>query len=177
MQIAGGLIGEKQRGRVDDGARDADELLLAAGELIGKQILLGHDLKAVEYVGDHAGALLGGQILVGERQIDVLGHGEVVEQVVALEDHADALAGEFGALLAVERVHRRSPNQYSPSQLSSSKCQHIQQRRFPCSGWAHHGDKLALANGEPDAAQHQLGSRLLTGLVFQLDHGVGNGKL
>jgi hypothetical protein len=41
-----------------------------------------------------------GNILIGEREVDVLGYGEVVEQVIALEDHADVAPREVRALLA-----------------------------------------------------------------------------
>src|SRR5262249_9164641 len=40
VQVAGGLVGKNELGRHDDGARDTYKLLLAAGELIGEEILL-----------------------------------------------------------------------------------------------------------------------------------------
>ena len=92
---------------MDHGARNAHQLLLPSRELVGKQILLGHDLEAIKDVGHHAGAVFGGHVLVGERQVDVFGNGEIVEQVIALEDHADALTREVGALLAVQLVRGR----------------------------------------------------------------------
>ena len=39
VEVAGRLVGEEQRGRVDQRARDRDALLLAAGELV-RQVLL-----------------------------------------------------------------------------------------------------------------------------------------
>ena len=35
VEVAGGLVGEQQRRRMNNGARNADQLLLAAGELEG----------------------------------------------------------------------------------------------------------------------------------------------
>ena len=107
MQVAGGLVGQQQRRRVNHGPRNAYQLLLPAGELAWIEVLFGHDLKAVENVSHHPLALVGGKVLVTQWQIDVFGHGQIVQQVIALEDHADALAGQVGALLAIELVHRR----------------------------------------------------------------------
>ena len=42
----------------------AHKLLLSAGKLIWIEILLGHNLKAVENVGNHSLALFGRQVLV-----------------------------------------------------------------------------------------------------------------
>ena len=93
--------------------------------------------------------------------------------MIALEDHADALAGQVGALLAIELVHRRlaEPVLAQPSVVEQG--QHIEQRRLPCPRRTHDGDKFALANGEPDAAQHPgFGvAGLVTAFnVFQFDH-------
>src|SRR5450432_3407840 len=128
MQVAGGLVGKKQFRSMDHRSCNAYQLLLAARELIGKQIFLGDDLEAIENVGDHSLTLLGRQVLVGKGQVDVLGNGEVVEQVVALKDHADAGAGEVGALLAVERVHGglAKPVFAQPAVVEQRQC--VQQR-------------------------------------------------
>ena len=95
------------------------------------KIFFGDNLEAVENIGHHALAFFSGQVFVGERQVDVLGDSEIVKQVIALEDHADALAGKIGALLAVERWAGVSPNQYSPSQPSSSRASTLSSDDFP----------------------------------------------
>ncbi len=98
-----GSSASKKRRLVDDGARNADELLLPAGKLAGKQIFLGDDLKPVQRVGDQALPLAARNVFIRERQVDVLLHGEIVEQVIALEHHADILLGQFSTLLALHR--------------------------------------------------------------------------
>ena len=94
-------------------------------------------------------AFFGGQILVRERKVDVLGHGEIVEQVIALEDHADALAGEVGALFAVELVRRRfaEPVLAEPAVIEQARAR--SERRLPCAGWSHDGDELAFSMVRP----------------------------
>jgi len=102
VQIARGFIRKQERRRVNDRARDADELLLAAGELVWKQVFLGDDLKAIKNVGHHATAILRREVLVRQGKIDIFSDGEIVEQVVTLEHHANALACEVSSLLAIE---------------------------------------------------------------------------
>ena len=78
----------------DDGARDADQLLLAAGELARIKILFSDDLKAIERVGDQRGALRFAVAAIGERDVEILVNRQVIEQVVVLEDEADLLVAQ-----------------------------------------------------------------------------------
>ncbi len=106
VQIARRLVRQDERGLGDHGARDADELLLAAGELAGIEILLAHDAEAVERVADQALALGRLDVAVGERQVEVLVDREVVDQVVALEDEADVRSLQRLPVLRLERLDR-----------------------------------------------------------------------
>jgi hypothetical protein len=78
MEISGGLVGEEQLRVGDQGPRHADELLLAARKLIRKEVLLADDLEAVERVRDERGALGAFDVPIRERDVEVLGDGEVV---------------------------------------------------------------------------------------------------
>ena len=70
---------------------------------VGIQVLLADDLEPVEHVADQALALGLLHVAVGERHVEVLVDRQVVEQVVALEDEADVLLLQLGALLLAER--------------------------------------------------------------------------
>src|SRR5580765_4794373 len=104
MQISGWFIGEQQRRLMNDRTGNADELLLAAGELAGKKIFFGNNLKTIQSVGNHALALVARNVFVGKRQVDIFLHGEIVEQMVALENHSDVAFGKFRAFLAFHSV-------------------------------------------------------------------------
>src|SRR5947207_531467 len=54
VQIARRLVGQNDLRVRDDGPRDGDQLLLAARELIGIEVLLADDRELVEDVADHA---------------------------------------------------------------------------------------------------------------------------
>src|SRR5215472_2018606 len=89
---------------MNDRASYTDELLLSSGKLAGKQVFLGHNLKAIERIRHHPLPLLVRNVLIRKRQVDVFAYREVVEKVVALKDHAYVALGEIGALLALHFV-------------------------------------------------------------------------
>ena len=81
-----------------DGARDGDALLLTAGELAGQVLRAVRHADALERRIDALLALRGLHAAVGERQLDVLIHGEIADQVEALEDEADLAVADARAL-------------------------------------------------------------------------------
>ena len=86
VEVSGGLVGQHDFWIVDQGARYADTLLLAAGKLGGKVVgalFQSHALEGFErflFVG-HAVKVLG--------QHDVFEGGEIGNQVELLEDETD----------------------------------------------------------------------------------------
>ena len=104
VQVAGRLVGEDDLGVGDHRARHADQLLLAARQLARIQVLLPDNLKPVEDVGHHALPILAADVPVRERDLEILVHRQVVEQVIALEHEPDVLLVELGALLRVQPV-------------------------------------------------------------------------
>ena len=69
-------------------------------------------------------------VAVGERHLQVLVHGEVVEQVVALEDEPDVLLLQLLALLAPERVHLVAEELVLAGEGAVVHAEHVQQRRL-----------------------------------------------
>src|SRR5215471_717333 len=105
VQVAGGLVGQEQAGLVDDGPGHPHQLLLSARELGGVKVLLSDDPEPVEGVRHPGLDLLPGKAAVPERNLEVLGHRQVVEQVVALEHEAHVAPGEALAVPAGHPVH------------------------------------------------------------------------
>ena len=91
MQVAGGFVGEDQLRIGNDRAGYSDKLLLSAGQLVGEQVLLADNVKPVERIRDYPLALALSEIAVGERDVQILGDGQVVQQMVTLKDEADVL--------------------------------------------------------------------------------------
>ena len=118
-------------------------------------------------------ALAARNIFIGERQVNVLLHGEVVEQVVALKDHAHILLGELGALLALHLVHALLAEPVFALPLVIEQGEHIEQRRLARSRRTHDGDEFALTNFQINAAQDpglSGGGFVAAFDAFELDH-------
>ena len=89
IEIARRLVAEQQRRIGDDRARDADALLLAAGEL--PRIVI-HRAREADDAQRHLHALAAvclRQLRQQQRQLDVARGGQHRQQVVELEDEAD----------------------------------------------------------------------------------------
>src|ERR1700683_5292118 len=89
MQAARGLIRKDQFRLADYGARYSHKLLLATRQLVRKESFLAHDLEPVEDVRHHSFALRFLDIAIGERQVEILGDGQVIEQMILLKHESD----------------------------------------------------------------------------------------
>src|SRR5206468_6392449 len=90
IEIRQRLVHEDQRRLDDDGARNGDALLLAAGELTWQLVLLTgelHELERVRYARRHRGGRHAAHL---QTEADILGYGHVRKQRVIPEHHAEA---------------------------------------------------------------------------------------
>src|SRR4029077_11737989 len=104
MQIASRLVGQQQRGLVNDRARDPHQLLLSTRKLAWVKVFLGDDLKTIENVRYQALPFGAGNIFVRKRQVNVLPYSEIVEQVITLKDHPNVPLGQVCASSALHGV-------------------------------------------------------------------------
>src|SRR5258707_2643606 len=155
VQVAGRLVGEDELGILDDRAGDAHELLLAAGKLVGEEILLADNVEAVEDVADQADALLVRNVFVRKRDFEVLEDGEIVDQVIALEDEADVGFVQLVAFFDVEFVHRLIEEIVFAAPRAVQHANDAEQRGFPRAGRAHEGYELTGLNIDANAAQDE----------------------
>src|ERR1700683_532624 len=102
MQAAGRLVCQNQFRLADYSACHSHELLLTAGELIGKQGFFAYNLETVEDVRNHSFALSLLDIAIGKREVEIFGNGEVVEQMVLLEHEANVFLVQFNAAAIVQ---------------------------------------------------------------------------
>ena len=92
IEIAGRLVGDEQRRLADDGAGDADALLLAGRELERAAALLAEESHLVERRAHPLVDLAPRHARDDERQGDVVGDRPIEEQLVILEHDAEASA-------------------------------------------------------------------------------------
>ena len=144
VKVAGGLVGEDQLGFADQGAGHGDALLLAAGELLGHVFGAVGEADALEHLGDAAFALGGGDLAVDQSHLDVLGDVEVVDEVEALEDEADAdVAADDGELVLGVAGHVLAEKHVGARGRLVDEAQHVEQRRLAAAGRSHDGQELA----------------------------------
>ena len=163
VEVAGGLVGEDDVGVVDQRPGDRHALLLAAGELVGA---------VVEPVGeaDHPGQLEGPLLvllgdlaaaLVGQRELDVLDDGVLLDQVVRLEDEADVAAPDLGELVVVELGDVAAAEEVLPLVGRSRQPSRLSMVLLPEPEVPHDGDVFALVEVDRDALEGVDGDGLL----------------
>src|SRR5688572_18548906 len=153
VEVAGGLVGEDQSRLRDHRARDAHELLLSAGELTREEVLLRDHAEAIEGVGHDRLAFGLLHVPVGERDVEVFGDGEVVDEMILLEDEADMRLVESHALLRVHPMHRLAGEPVFAAPAVIQHAEHCQQRRLSGARGSHDGDELARVDDEGDETQ------------------------
>ena len=102
IQVAGRLIGQHEARRMHQGAGDGDALLLAAGKLWSTMLLALGQPHQGQRLMRPALALLACRLGETQRNLHVLAGRERREQMRRLEDEADLVAAQLGALALVE---------------------------------------------------------------------------
>ncbi len=99
IEVAGRFVSQDERLITDDRACYGDALLLSAGQLSRHVLRSVRDAHTIHGFGDTLLAFAGRHVVIEQRQLDVLGDGQLVDQVEVLEDEADVLLADLAALL------------------------------------------------------------------------------
>src|SRR5690606_35555820 len=171
VEIAGWLVGEDELWIGNQGAGDADELLLAAGELAWVEVSLPDDVKAIEHIAHDALALLLRRVAIGERHFEILIDREVVEEVITLENETEGLLLEFEAALLVHLVHRLAFEPVFSGPRAVVQAQHVEQGRFAGAGGAHDRQEIAARDIQIYITQRVEGAALEREYAFDAAEG------
>src|SRR5690606_30994197 len=155
VQVSGRLVSEHDAWPVREGARDRDPLLLASRELLGKAVLAAGEAELAEQRRHAAGGLSLRHAVQRERQRDVLGDGERGYQVEELEDEADLLPPERGALALAETIEPQRAVRDRPVVGLLEAADQAQQGRFAGSAAADDDDELAALGGKVDSIEDE----------------------
>ena len=154
IEIAGGFIGKENVRLIDDGTRDGDALLFAAGEL-GREVI---GAVGETYFGQ------GGECLIamvfprdGAGDHDIFQCGEFRQQVIVLEYVADALIAEARLLGTGERVEIDAIDDDLPRLRCFQSRQGVKQRGLPGAAGAAEEDFFPALDGEIDPFQDSEG--------------------
>ena len=170
IEVAGGFVGEDEERVVDEGAGDGDALLLAAGELLGTVIEA--MAEADELREGDAVCVAVGEVaaLIKERDVDVLDDGELVDEVVGLEDEAERAAAKGGELVVIHRGDVLPAEEIFAGGRAVEAAEDVEEGGFSRAGRAHDGDVGTGFDDETDAAERvNLDVAHRVGLVELLD--------
>jgi acyl-CoA thioesterase-1 len=151
VEVSRRLVGEQEQWRAGDSPRHGHALLLTAGEL--RRIVL-HPMQhpdAVQCLLDAAPALIGRHVAVGERQLDVLVHGEIADQIERLKDEANLSIPHARSFRCREFRHRVPIERVLPVRRRVEQSQNGEQRRLAAPGRAGDRDVLPTSDVEMDA--------------------------
>ncbi len=179
IEIAGRLVREEQPRAAGERARDADPLLLAAGELRGIVIHAGSEAHPREQIAG-ARVRLGLRRAIGqelERHEHVLESGERRYQMKTLEHEAHALGAQRGPGVLVEVVERHAVEADTPLTGAIETGEQPEERRLAAPRGPEHGDDLAGGDVEVHAFEDgerraPSGTAIALGEIPGDDHGM-----
>jgi hypothetical protein len=151
IEIAGGLVGQQHQRAASGGPRHRHPLLLPAGELGGIMPEPVEQADPLQRLMHRGPALVGLHPPVLERQLHVLVHREVADQVEGLEDEADRPAPHPGPLRLREGRDRLTREDVAPLARRVEQPQDREQRRLAAAGGPADPDVLA----RPDLQVHR----------------------
>ena len=153
VEVPGGLVGQDEFRVVHHGPGHGHTLLLPARELLREVLAPVHDLHLLEHRFYPLFALGGFDPGIDERQLHILVHGELVDQVEALEDKADVVLAQVGPLALVEAGHFNAVELEAAAVWVVEQADNVQQGRFATSGGPHHGNELPFLHLEGKLVQ------------------------
>ena len=152
VEVGGWLVGEDQAGVVGDRSGDRDALLLAAGELLYREV---GSLAESESLDQLCGALVrstpvgAGDV---ERDFDVLACAQSADEIEVLKDEAEGASAEARERPLREMGDVRPCDVELAAGWAEQPAEHRQKRRLAAAGRAHDQHDLTGADLEVDGA-------------------------
>jgi hypothetical protein len=159
VEVAGGLVGEKELGLGDQGAGDGGALHLASGELAR---LVGEAMAEADEVEELLGSLdecgfvppiTEDAVADHDRREDVFERRELRKQVIELKDHSELLVAEDVASARGEVVDAAATKVNFAGVGGVERAEQVQERAFAAAALANDGNESAFADLEIDALE------------------------
>jgi hypothetical protein len=153
VERTGGFIGEEKERFVDQGAGDADALLLAAGKLHGTMI---ESIFQSDAVGEFDGALTplaGRDSEVEHRHFQIFDNRELLNEIEILKNKTDASTADFAEAVIVEKTGVGIAKYVRPAGGLIETTEDVHQRAFARAAGAHDGGEFAALKVQGDLAE------------------------
>src|ERR1035438_4680524 len=151
---SGRFVGQDDGAAVHEGAGDADTLLLAAGELVGKVLEAVGESEIAQQVAGTCGTRGLLHAAVDGGNFGVFDGAEVAHQVVALEDETKGIAAQSGQGIAVEAGDIDAADAIGAGRRLVETADDVHEGGLAGAGCAHDGDEFAALNGQADVPEH-----------------------
>src|SRR5260221_2980890 len=164
VEVAGGLVGEHDGRTAGDGARDRDELLVAARE--GARAGLGpwREPHARERRVDARRPIRPVHAVQRQRVLDVLVHRHIADQVEALEDEAHIDVAHARFLARGELIHAAPVEPVASARRRVEQAENREHRGLSAAGRARDRDVFAAIDVDRDVVERAR-VRLVAGRV------------
>ena len=156
VEGTGRFVGQQNLGVVDEGARDGDTLHLAARHLRGLLVDVVLQADAFKGIEGALAALGAGDTGQGEGQLDVGQDTLVWDQVVGLEDEADAVVAVGVPVAGLVVLRRNTVDDEVAALEAVEAADDVEHRRLAGAGLAQHGHKLVVAERHGDLVERHL---------------------
>ncbi len=143
VEIAGGFVGQEQGRLIHQGPRNSHALPLAAGKLAGEVCRPAFKADAAEKLCGPLSMLLGDTPSCHPRDQDIFNRRALRQQMMILEDEADAFASEMGELRRREGKRVDPSKRDRPGSRAVECSENIEQGAFP--GSARSDDRQRVA--------------------------------
>src|SRR6266481_5877964 len=175
IQVAGGFVGQDDRGLIDQGAGNGNALTLAAGELVRLVIHARSQVNGLQCAFCPRNSLFRRRTAVDEWQLDVVQRGSSRQQVEGLEDEADFFVANTGGFVVVQLADQISIEPVAPFAGRIQAADQVHQGGFAGPRRSHDGHILAALDVQAHAPKrvYLLGAHFI-GLpqVFRANHAV-----
>ena len=156
VEGAGGLVGQQDLGVVDEGARDGDALHLAARHLRGLLVDVVLQADPFQSVEGALAALRARHARQSQCQLDVRQDTLVRDQVVGLEDEADAVVAVGIPVAGLVVLRRNAVDDEVAALEAVEAADDVEHRRLAGTGLAQHGHELVVAERHGDLVERHL---------------------
>ncbi len=155
VEIAGGLIRQQQPRRPGERAGDGHALLLAARQLRRVVPAARRQSHPGQRVLDAAAPLGAVEAAVAQRNLDIVLHVQVRNQVERLKDEADLLVAQSRALIVIQAAHVGAVQLILAAAEFLEQSRNGEKRGLAGSRGSGHGDELAFAHMDREIAQRK----------------------
>ena len=153
VEVPGGLVGEQERGPIDECPRDGHTLLLSPRELVRVMALAAFEAYELQELASPLVTIAGGGPVLEKRKLDVLERAGARKEVEVLKDEPELAVSYACQLVARERRGVSSAEKVAPLRRPVETAHHVHEGRLARARGTHDGYELAGLHRDVDATE------------------------